>query len=182
VIVTGAPATGKTTIARRLACDLGLPFINKDDIKEILFDTLGWKDRAWSQQMGIAAYALLYRFLETLLATEHSAVVESNFDPIAATERMRQLQEEYPFSAVQVLCYTDGGVLTRRFIERDDNGERHPGHVDAEALRDIAPVLQRGRLDPLDLAGLVVEVDTTDFHQVRYESLLERVRDALRSP
>lgn len=41
IIVAGPPATGKTTLSRWLASELMLPLLNRDSIKEILFDTLG---------------------------------------------------------------------------------------------------------------------------------------------
>ena len=40
-VITGRPATGKTTLARRLAVDLRLPLIHKDGLKESLYDALG---------------------------------------------------------------------------------------------------------------------------------------------
>src|SRR5438046_2407448 len=91
IIVTGLPATGKTTLARRLAADLALPLVTKDDIKERLFDRLGWRDRAWSRLLGQATYDLLYYFSELLLAGGRSFVVESNFHPDEATPRFRAL-------------------------------------------------------------------------------------------
>ena len=44
IIINGAPCTGKTTLGRKLAKQLRLPFLSKDGIKEVLFDTLGWED------------------------------------------------------------------------------------------------------------------------------------------
>ena len=52
VLVNGAPASGKTTLSRRLAGDLGLPLLAKDAIKEVLYDTLGAPDRARSRELG----------------------------------------------------------------------------------------------------------------------------------
>ena len=42
MIITGAPARGKTTIGRQVAMALGLPYFSKDFFKEALFDSLGW--------------------------------------------------------------------------------------------------------------------------------------------
>ena len=68
VIVTGPPCTGKTTLARRLAADLGLPLMSKDTIKETLFEVLGVPDRAGSKRLGGASMELLYTFIEAQLA------------------------------------------------------------------------------------------------------------------
>jgi hypothetical protein len=61
LIVTGAPASGKTTLGRQLANALGLPYFSKDLFKESLFDSLGWQDRAWSQRVGGASTAVPFR-------------------------------------------------------------------------------------------------------------------------
>ena len=79
IIVSGPPGSGKTTLATRLAADLRLPLLTKDRIKEILFDTLGWSDRAWSQRLGTATMELLYADLEAQLAAGCPSVIESNF-------------------------------------------------------------------------------------------------------
>ena len=60
VIINGIPGTGKTTIAKPLADQLGFPLISKDTIKEFLFDTIGVGDREWSQMLGKASSEFLY--------------------------------------------------------------------------------------------------------------------------
>ena len=44
VVVTGPPASGKTSLARTLARELGLPWIGKDALKEPLYEVIGSGD------------------------------------------------------------------------------------------------------------------------------------------
>ena len=64
ILVTGPPAAGKTTIARRLSEFLSLPLIAKDDIKERLFNGLGISTKEWSQKIGGLAFDLTYALVE----------------------------------------------------------------------------------------------------------------------
>ena len=45
ILVTGIPASGKSTMARFLAEAFGLPVISKDRIKECMYDTIGFRSR-----------------------------------------------------------------------------------------------------------------------------------------
>lgn len=178
IIVTGPPGTGKTTLGRRVADEFHLPFINKDGIKELLFDTLGWSDREWSKRLGMATYAILYHILEAELKAGASLVVESNFHPTYDNEKFATLHERYDFNMVQVLCFADGDVLYERFKERSESGERHPGHVDEMNLEEFEEILRRGRHDPLDIGGEIYEIDMTDFDAIDHGGLFAAIRKA----
>lgn len=49
ILILGLPGAGKTTWGKKIANELHLPFISKDDIKVRLFDVYGWKDREASK-------------------------------------------------------------------------------------------------------------------------------------
>jgi predicted kinase len=173
IILNGPPGAGKTTLGSRLAKDLGLPFIDKDGIKETLFDTLGWRDRAWSQQLGGASFELLFYFVEVLVEAGISLIVETAFIPRFHTARFLELKQRYGFKPFQVFCTCEDDVLFERFRRRAESGERHPGHVDHLATYDqFKAVLREGKYGVLDIGGQVVEIDTTDFERVDYEGLL----------
>ena len=163
VIVTGLPATGKTTVARHIAYVHRLPLLTKDEIKETLFDQLGWGDREWSRRLGRAAVALLLQFLRAHAAAGLPCVIESNFPPESAADLLA-LQREHLFRPFQVVCRTDGTELLRRFRAR--TGQRHPGHGDEQLLEELGPRLLAARYEPLDIGGVLWELDTTDWQSL----------------
>ena len=62
VYVSGAPGSGKTSLAAPLAAELGYALLTKDRIKETLHDAFGApeSDLAWSRRLGGAAMELLW--------------------------------------------------------------------------------------------------------------------------
>ena len=175
LIISGPPCTGKTTLGRRLADDLRLPFIHKDGFKELLFDSLGWSDREWSKRLGQASYQLMFYFAETLLKAGCSFALEANFYPEFHTGLFRALQQKCPFNPLQVNCQARPEVVLERFRARSHTSERHPGHVDDSTLSELATALSSNRYLPLPLGGEVWVVDTTDFAKLDYPTLLRTV-------
>jgi predicted kinase len=175
IIVNGFPATGKTTLARYLAGQLNLVSIHKDDIKETLFDTVGWSDRAWSRKLSSATYALIYYFAESQLKARNSFILEANFRPETASPRFQELLSRYPCTCIQLLCTAEPKIVLERYRQRWESGARHPGHVEIEAIKDLELEIQRGEVKPLDIGGTLIEVDTTDFSRVDYRAILKKI-------
>jgi predicted kinase len=137
VVVTGPPASGKTTIAARLAAAHALPLLTKDGFKETLFDVLGADDVDASRTLGHASFAVLWHALEAVLAAGGSAVVEGNIDGVYGVAAIARLRERFEFDVLQVHCSAPVDVLLERYAGR----ERHPGHQDAARLGRIEPRL-----------------------------------------
>jgi predicted kinase len=87
VYVSGAPGSGKTSLAGPLAAALGYALLAKDRIKETLHDAFGapGPDRAWSRRLGGAAMELLW----ALAADAPAVVIEANFRPRSEYERAK---------------------------------------------------------------------------------------------
>ncbi len=175
VIVLGPPGSGKTTLARRIAQEFRLPLVTKDDIKESLFDSLGWRDREWSKKLGHATFELLYYFIEAQLVVGRSLIVECNFDNENATPRFRALQDKYKFEPFQIFCHAPDEILTERFRSRWASGTRHPGHVDDQIdATQFSAILKRYQ-EPLNIGGAVVKIDTTNFDDIDYARLFREL-------
>ena len=181
VIISGAPASGKTTLGRQLAAEFRLPFIGKDDIKEPLYDTLGTSNLEWSRKLGVATYHLLYYFVETQLRAGRSVIVESNFRKEFATVRFLDLQARYDYEPFQILCHADPRVLLERYRWRGASGERHPGHMDSVIYEELAATPNHGVDDYgiLPIGGASIILDTTDLANLRYDLVAEALRAAL---
>lgn len=130
IIILGPPASGKTTLARRLAGELAIPVLCKDDVKEALFETLGAPDRAWSRGYSEAAFQAVLRVARSQLGAGLSCLLEGNWAPRHAA-MLEGLLAATGARAAQVLCRADPAELERRFRSRI----RHPGHLDG-SLRD----------------------------------------------
>lgn len=61
IVVSGAPGTGKSTIAAALGAALRFPVLSLDPIKEALADVLGLGGEDWSNQVGDAAAEVVFR-------------------------------------------------------------------------------------------------------------------------
>ena len=149
LIVCGAPGTGKTTLARKLAPALRLPLIARDDLKESLFETLGWSTVEWSERLGGATYELVYLLIERLLAARCSLLVETPFDPDWANSRFQALRARQPFQ---------------------------PAQVDRLRMGQFDPVELGQRNRPLDLDGPVFHIDTSDFAALDFDRLVRQLR------
>lgn len=164
VIVSGAPAVGKTTLAAQVAGALRLPLLTRDELKEAIADTLGTpRDVAQSQRFGNAAYALLFLFTARLLDAGRGAVIESNFRRGRSEDELRPLVARA--DARLIHCAADAGTLTERYALRHRRGERHPVHLDADRAGALAEDLAAGRFEPLDLPCPTLVVRTDDGYQ-----------------
>lgn len=186
VVVNGLPATGKTTLARAVADTLGLPLFSKDVYKEIIFDDLGpdgrdesdlapFRQKAWSRKwsilVGEAARRILLHDVEACLQAGISCMTDNFFRQELFSEPFTDLCDRYGFCCVQVLCSAEGEEVFRRFRDRVESGERHPGHDDSRLVLTAREFLLQGRLEPLQVPGRLIEVDTTNFDKVDFNAI-----------
>ncbi|MDP6452901.1 MAG: AAA family ATPase [SAR202 cluster bacterium] len=179
IVVSGPPAAGKTTIAIDIGTRLGIPVFSKDLIKESLHDSLGWSDLEQSRKFGLASIRLLYKMLDTQLASGHSVIAEMNFYTQYDPPRLLEMATRLSSRLIQVHCYAESDILLTRYKERANTGDRHPAHVDSENVEDLFEKLADGAWAPLDLNAPLIQIDTSDFAAVQVPDLVMRLDELI---
>ena len=181
VLISGAPGAGKTVLVQRLADELPVVVIEKDAIKESLFDTLGEGDREWSMKLGAAAFALVRVLIQSHFRANQSMIVEGAFQPEFDTEWLDRFKQQFDFDILELHCYTDMDTALRRYRRRQASQERHSGHISGMNMEDHMSAL-RDRFHtygPLTSGSGLVSIDTTDFAAVDYAAIVGRVRASI---
>jgi predicted kinase len=179
IVVNGLSGTGKTGLAKRLAADLGLPCIGNDQLKEVLFDTVGWSDLEWSKQLQTASSSLLWSVTESVLEAGHSIMIENAFDHEIDAPRLRDVQQKLRPRVAEIHCYADREVLVKRVKERMERGDRHPGHGEQDKATLHAEVIPNLRNDPdhlLEEPDFYILIDTAEVPDSEYEDLRGKVQ------
>lgn len=167
VVVSGAPASGKTTLARTLGQRLGLVVLEKDALKEALANAVGLPaDVAASSRLGSAAYAALFLLAQELLADEVGVVLESNFRRgISETELARVAA--VATSVHLVHCTAPEDLIMRRYGARS----RHAAHFDDHRHDAVRTDLEAGRYEPLRVDWPIVVVRTVSGYEPTIEEI-----------
>ncbi len=122
IIISGFSCTGKTVLAKKIGKRFSLPAIGRDDLKESLYDSLGYSDRKWSKKLGVDSYKLLYLTTEKLLTANSSIIVESNFKVKSDTEKLKILKDKYQCNLLQIHCYIPIPLALARFKQKAQSG------------------------------------------------------------
>ena len=81
LLVSGHLAALKSTISKRLSVDLGAIVLNKDDMKEVLGDTIGFSNREENLKLSRATFKMMVKMMVDILKINDLVILESNFNP-----------------------------------------------------------------------------------------------------
>lgn len=192
IIIAGMPASGKSTVAAQISKAFGYPVLEKDAIKEELFDTIGFTNYAEKRRHDVAATSVLLRCIEALLQGGTSFICVNNFRP-EVQARLQNIIDRYECHCVTVFFCGDADEFYKRYAERDRLHLRHLGHV----LQDHYPPREGDSLDytmtrqefaekfeqlgmaEFQINGPRIEVDATHPETIDVEKLLKDIKAAL---
>lgn len=157
-VISGLPASGKTTVGRQIAKFLRIGFLDKDDFLEALFEERGIGDLCWRRRLSDESNSQFEKAAKAL----DSIVLVSHWRPLNAeslsgtpTEWLIDTYQE----VVEIFCDCPTEKAAARFLARS----RHAGHCDKDRPHDKTywQMAEYKKMLPLKI-GSLVRIDTSD--------------------
>lgn len=174
LIMTGDLATGKSTFSHILSKRYGVEAYNKDTLKELLADTVGFKNREDNLKLSHASIAFMDYLFDEHAKNNVDLILEANFHKDEIT-KLYEIAKTYNAEILALVFEADIDVLYERFIYRIKYENRHIVHQSA-GLKDIEAFkeyVMNSRKD-VDIKEYI-KVNANDFSYQEDIKLLETI-------
>lgn len=178
IIISGFPATGKTTLAKKLAEHFNLPLVCADELKEMMFDRIGnWGDKKLFDSVSKTAYDIMYYTIGLVLSAGRSCIMEAFLRAEMAEAKIAKLKEKYDCRIIQFQLNTNTNKLIERYESRHNSNERHPCHPGNIPKKEFIKL--NGKSQVVKIDGETIALDTTDFSKIDWDMIFKKVEENL---
>lgn len=175
IVVTGRPASGKSTLAGIIAKAIKCPLISRDQLKEGYINTLGIQHDQLDDSAALHIYQVFFEVIGHLVSRGISVVVEAAFQDHLWRPQLLLLRDKAEIRVV--ICRIEPDLAKRRFADRlmsDPDRDRFHGD---NLARDKAGLVTETYVS-LNMDVPTLLVDTTN----QYRPPLPEVLDFIQRP
>lgn len=124
IIITGAPASGKSSIAESVGKKLNIDVISKDAFKIELFEKYGFTSHAEKKKLSILGEKMMHESIAKSVDLDRDLIVDNNFKSF---EEVRKIiaDANHPVDVKCIYCVADYSLLAKRYNGRISSGNRH---------------------------------------------------------
>ena len=175
VVVTGSPASGKSTLAHLLAHKINCPLLSRDELKEGLINTLRTSHSQLDSPVDLHVYETFFETIELLISKGTSLVVEAAFQDKLWRPKLLSL---LPNATVKIIiCKTNLELIKTRFANRlsnDPGREKFHGDQSLNA-EQIASLIDNYK--PVNMEVATLEVDTSHDYDPDMEEMINFIKN-----
>lgn len=178
ILIGGDLAAGKSTFSNRLSKKFKITCFNKDNIKEILGDNFGFKNREENYKLSKATFDLFKYLAEKQMYTKEDLILESNFRN-HELEYLNELANRYNYKIVTIVLNAEIKELHQRFMDRINGQNRHIVHKSVD-YSDYK-VFEKQILSDRDRKyfGKVIKLQTNNFKKLYSDKTFEIIKKAI---
>lgn len=162
LLLTGDLAAGKSTFSHILSARYGAAAFQKDTVKEILCDRIGFHSREENKSLSNAAVDIMCHIFSRISATGASLILEANFHE-DELEKLHSIAREGQYDVLTLVLRGDAEVLYHRYLHRMREENRHPAHSSL-SLEEKANFLKMAELIQRErIPGNTLVIEATEF-------------------
>ena len=177
ILVSGMPATGKTSFASWLSQTLHSPLVCYDHIKEKVLEIMhqSCKDPAQHHLFSTMPYNLFWFNVEAMMKSSTVFIAEYFFTN-QMVDTLQSLTSQYQYETITVHMDTSAEFAYERFQERNLHT------ATAQGLRPMDISFEQfvnGTKQNKDFryGSRLIHVDTGDFSSVSYDNILSKIKE-----
>ena len=174
LLITGDLACGKTTFGKILSKRYNTHLFYKDNIKEVLGDTIGFANREENLKLSKGAVEIMTLIFSEFAALGKSLILEANFRTYEL-ERLHDIAARNGYDVLTLVTRADMQILHERYLNRIEHENRHPVHIITvwNDFEDFAAYIGKAREE--FIPGETLEICADDFAYQTDGALLERL-------
>lgn len=172
IVVTGSPASGKTTLAHILTDKINCPLISRDELKEGLINTLKVAHTQLDKSVDLCVYNTFFETINLLISKQISIIVEAAFQDKLWKPKLLDLMNKAEVKVV--ICKTNPDLIKKRFANRLSNNsdrEKYHGDLSLSASKKQFAALTEN-YQPVNIDTPTLQVDTTDNYNPTIEEII----------
>lgn len=116
IVITGRPASGKTTLAGRLSRQVNFPLLSRDKIKEGYMSTTGEQNDNSDSSIDWHVYETFFQAIDLLIAKNVSLIIEAAFQDKLWKPKLSGFLDKADLRII--VCQTSPELARVRFNER----------------------------------------------------------------
>ena len=174
LLITGDIAAGKSTFSRILSGRYHVAAFQKDTVKEVLGNFIGFHNREENKILSNTAIEMLCHIFEGIAVSGESLILEANFHEKELV-KLHKIAAGQQYDVLTLVLRGDADVRYCRYLHRMKEENRHPVHLSTtlDVKEDFIRTAEWIRKEKV--IGKKIIIEATDFSYQENPAVLEQI-------